>query len=672
MFSVVQAMRTWCLAAAVAAGLVLAMIGQFIDPQAAPLTTISFNALLAVSFTAMAALVLRSKPRHRIGLLMAAAGASSCLAVLAASWSSWLPLAWISQWSWLPPFGLIFLTLLVFPDGRVPSRRWLPLAGLIVAAVSVAVIALAIAAVDHPRNLLTTVGRQPTDRASAWLRVALDAGLVAVGCLIGVVAALIVKWRRVNDETRLQIACLIPAAVILFGALLVEGSQLDGPWAQVAAAAAIPVAMTVAILKHHLYELDRIVNRTIVWLVMTGLIFAAVMVVSALLGDALTGVGVGTTLLLTGLVLALSEPLRRWAQRFVDNLLYGDTSEPYRVLERLGGVLLGPHSGSEDVLSRLAKELAESMRVPYVVVKLDGFDTAISASYGGAVPTLESIPMVADGIQVGTLEVATRSLGGHFTGRERRLLGNGAVLAAVAGRAMQLVYKLEESRAHLVIAEQRERQQLWRDLHDGTYQILSALRLKIWTEQEHVSDPQRMAQLLRDLDGYLSDCHSEVREIVEQLRPAALERGLASALENLRLRATSKILTVNLTVTGEVGDIPHTTQVAAYRIISEAVHNVLRHSGAKLCDVEVRRHGQKLAARIADNGVGLAAPPGRSSGLGIMRERAEELGGELTVTANQPRGTIVSLQLPLVIAPPRRVNETTSLSVVSPDEEPSN
>ncbi len=663
MLSVVQAMRTWCLSAAVAAGLVLATIGQFADPQAAPLTSISLNALLAVSFTAMAALVLRSKPGHRVGLLMAAAGASSCLAVLAASWSGWLPLAWLSQWSWLPAFGLIFLALLVFPDGRLPSRRWLPLAALIVAAVSVAIAALAIAAVDHPRNLLTTVERQLTDRASAWLRVALDASLVALCCLIGVLAALIAKWRRMNGEARLQIACLIPATVILTGALLIEGSPLGGPWAQVVAAAAIPVAMTVAILKYRLFELDRIINRTIVWLVMTGLIFTAVMVISALLSDALTGVGLGTTLVLTGLILALSEPIRRWAQRFVDQMLYGDTFEPYRVLERLGGVLLGPQSGSDDVLTRLAKELAGSMRVPYVAVKLDGFDTPLCASHGDAVPTVEAIPMVAYGMQVGTLEVATRSLGGHFTDRERQLLANGALLAAVAGRAMQLGYKL-------VVAEQRERQQLWRDLHDGT-QILSALRMKIWTEQEHVADPQRMAQLLRDLDGYLSDCNSEIRGIVEQLRPAALERGLASALENLRLRATSKFLTVNLTITGDVGDIPHTTQVAAYLIISEAVHNVLRHSGAQHCHVKVHRHRQKLAARIEDNGVGLVAPPHRSSGLGIMRERAEELGGELTVIPNKPRGTIVSLQLPFVIAPPRRVNETDSLSVVGPDEEPS-
>jgi signal transduction histidine kinase len=670
MLSVVQAIRNWCLAAAVAAGLVLAMIGQFIDPQAAPLTSISFNAFLAISFTAMAALVLRSKPRHRVGLLMAAAGASSCLAVLSASWSGWLPLAWISQWSWLLPFGLIFVALLLFPDGRLPSRRWLPLAGLVIAAVTVAVVALAIAAVDHPRNLVTTVERQLTDRASAWLRIAFGAGLVAVGCLIGVLAALTIKWRRASGETRLQIACLIPATVILLGALLIEGGPQDGPWVQVIATAAIPVAMTVAILRYRLYELDRIINRTIVWLVMTVLVFAAVVAISALLSDALTGVGLGTTLALTGLILALAAPIRRWAQRFVDRLLYGDTSEPYRVLERLGGVLLGPQSGSEDLLTRLAKELAESMRVPYVAVKLDGFDTPVSASHGGAVPTVESIPMVAYGTQIGTLEVATRTLGGHFTGRERRLLANGALLAAVAGRAMQLVYKLEESRAQLVLAEQVERQRLWRELHDGTSQMLSALRMKIWMGQEHVADPRRMAQLLRDLEGCARDCHSEVYEIVEHLRPAALERGLVFALENLCMQATSENLTVNLAVNGEVDDIPHTTQLAAHRIISEAVRNVLRHSEAALCHVEIRRHGQKLAASIADNGVGLVVPLRRSSGLDIMRERAEELGGELTVTPNQPRGTIVSLQLPLVTTPPRRVNQPDSLSVVNPDEEP--
>ena len=123
-----RSFRGVVLAVAAVAVTVLASIGQLVDTQAATIGTITLTAAIGVSFTAMAALVLAGAPGHPVGRLMLAAGTIACVSVLAASWSGWLPLAWLSQWSGWPPLGLIFLALLVFPDGRLPSRRWWPLA----------------------------------------------------------------------------------------------------------------------------------------------------------------------------------------------------------------------------------------------------------------------------------------------------------------------------------------------------------------------------------------------------------------------------------------------------------------------------------------------------------------------------------------------------------------
>ncbi|GFJ85676.1 hypothetical protein [Phytohabitans houttuyneae] len=178
----------------------LVLIGQLLDDQAIAPKALVLTAGLAV-FAPLGALVVAGVPGHPVGRLMFAAGAFACASLLAASWASWLPFAWFAQWSGWPPLGLVVLSLLYFPDGRLPSPRWRVVAVGIAGATVIAAGALAVAAIDHPRDLVTVGGTDLTARAEVLDRVAKIAVLAVGAGLVAVVASLVVRWRRSAGKT---------------------------------------------------------------------------------------------------------------------------------------------------------------------------------------------------------------------------------------------------------------------------------------------------------------------------------------------------------------------------------------------------------------------------------------------------------------------------------------
>jgi two-component system, NarL family, sensor kinase len=624
-----------------------AVLGQLLDPAAAPIRTIGINIAIAASAGALGALVLKGKPGHLVGRLLVAAGIFSYVDVVAASWSSWAPLAWLGQWLWWPPYGLVFLALLCFPDGRLPSRRWVWvwLTGLLSTAIAVTAVALAAAAIYHPKDLLMRIGHPLTGSAALLLHIAFWAGVFTIGCFVPVAFSLMVRWRRSDGETRMQLACVAVAAAITVIALLLEATPLGGPWAPFVIGAAVPVAMTVAILSYGLYGLDWIVNRALVWLVMSLLLLGGFCAVVVLLGGALAGSETSAALAVTIVIALAFEPARRGIQRLIDRMLYGDSSDSYQVLARLGELLSHP-SDQADVLSLLTKEIARAMRVPYVAVRLPAADGQDQAAYGENVTEVETFAMTAHGETVGQLLVAPRRLGERFTARERRLLVHGALHAAVAVRATRLVHELEASRQLLNAAEERERKRIRRDLHDGVRPALRGLILMAWAARR-AGDLSQTRIVLDELSERLKDCDSELHEVIEDLRPAALANGLPMALRAQCESVEDATLAVELQVSGDFDDLPPTIEKAAYRIVTEALQNVARHAHARTCQVTVDRSQRTLVLEIADDGVGFTCPPPRSSGLTTMMDRAHELGGKGAVASDAGGGTIVKVWLPL-------------------------
>jgi two-component system, NarL family, sensor kinase len=639
----------WVAAAAVALAVVtLVVLGQMYDPDAAAGALIRLTAAIAVSYTPMGALVLAGVRGHLVGRLMVAAGVMACVAVLAASWSGWLPLAWLAKWSWWPPLGLIFLALLVFPDGRLPSRRWRPLAVILWAATAVAGLALALAAFEYPRTLLTTDSSAYSPRVQVLLWVARRAIVVAIAGLVAVLSSLWVRWRRADAPTRQQLACLLPACGVFILALVLDLVGLTGAWA--ITAVVVPVGMTIAVLRYRLYGLDQVVNRSIVWLVMSVLVIIGFVAIVALLRDAVMGGSTShASLAATGLIAVTFEPVRRRVQRGVDHLLYGDLDDPYKVMARLGD-LVGRTVEPNAVLPLLTEAIARSLQVPYVAVEFNGRDAPrLLAEYGTATTTVESFDMVAHGQQVGRLLVATRSPGTHFTSRECRLLRDLALQAAVAAEATQLIHDLQKSRERLIMAREEERRRLRRDLHDGLGPALAGMSMQVRAAHKLITGTSRVAGILGGLTRDLQRCTAEVRQLVDGLRPPALDRGLAAALHAECQRFDGPTLSAKLCVVGDLDGLPAAVEVAAYRIVAEALTNVAHHAAARNCRITVGRL-RSLTIEIVDDGVGLIAPATGGVGLSSMRERAAELGGECVIGRAEAGGTAVRVSLPIPAA----------------------
>ncbi len=627
---------------------VLVIVGQLTDPEAVSLTTSGIGAVIGVAFTVMGTLLLTGAPGHPVGRLMTAAGVISALGVMAASWSGWLPLAWLSQWLWWPPLGLIFLSLLFFPDGRLPSRRWLPVAVFITALIGLGAVGLALAALEYPRTLLTTTNRVVTGWALVAYQIGRWSALLSLLGLVMVLVSLWSRWRRADGDTRQQLACLLLAGVLLLLTLSLDALGLSGAW--LIAAVTVPIAMTVAVLRYRLYELDQIINRTLVWVTMTLLVIVGFVAIVALLRDLLFDSDASnSSLVATGLIAVAFEPVRSQVQRGVNHLLYGDSDDPYRVISRLGD-LLRQTVEPQAVLPLLTSTIAHSLQVPYVAVEIyESEGPRRFAEYGKSEPpTVDSFDMVAHGELIGRLLVAPRTVGGKFTPRERRLLSSVALHAAVAAEATQLFRDLQTSRERLIMAREEERRRLRRDLHDGVGPTLTGMSMQVHAARKSAHDPERVRQILDGIAKDLRLCTQEVRQLVDQLRPPELDGGLEAALRSACRRFNKQELTVELKVSDALTGLPAAIEVAAYRIVSEALNNTARHAQARTCVITIER-ARSLSIEVVDDGIGINPDSSGRSGVGLqsMRERALELGGNCLITSVEPHGTKVKVELPL-------------------------
>ncbi|MGN9914710.1 histidine kinase [Phytohabitans sp. LJ34] len=544
------------------------------------------------------------------------------------------PLALAQGVAWIALFPLAY----VFPDGRfVPQwSRWL--------AVGWALWLAAVVAFD-------STGEGPVPAALLLL-------------LFGsCVAAQVYRYARVSGPVeRLQIRWVLCAVALRFaynvalvatplGAVQDEATQrglavYTGLMAvSYAMAAALPAAIAVAIVRHRLFDIDVVISRTLVYGVLTAFVVGTYALVVGGVGALWRGGGpVALPLVATGLVAVAFSPLREQVQRRVNRLVYGERHDPYGVLSRLGRQLAGVVR-PEAVAPAIVEAVARALKAPYVAVDVDG---GVVASRGVAPAGAERFPLQHRGETVGDLVV-----GGQLSAGDRRLLADlagqsGAALYAAqeSARTRQLAGDLQRTREDLVAAREEERRRIRRDLHDSLGPALSGQALTIEAARSLLAtDPAAADGLLRDLTAHSRQTLDEVRRLARQLRPPVLdELGLAAALGDLRERYRPQ----GLDVTAEVPplpDLPAAVEVAVYRIVQEALTNVVRHAGAGTCVVSLAVDGAALTVSVVDDGRGIGSTPA-GVGLASMRERAEELGGTLTVDSSS-RGTTVTARLPL-------------------------
>jgi signal transduction histidine kinase len=215
-------------------------------------------------------------------------------------------------------------------------------------------------------------------------------------------------------------------------------------------------------------------------------------------------------------------------------------------------------------------------------------------------------------------------------------------LAAAVSERQRYARDLAKSRVRIVETARRERKRLERDLHDGAQQRLTWLAVRLHDAVEHSGNGARPdAEVLRDAEGELDKAIEELRNLARGLHPTVLtDLGLAAAVRSAALRTSIPVVSV------DVPDVrmDERVEVAAYFVVSEALTNAQRHSGAGSIRVVGAVSPDAMRIEIADDGRGGADEDG--SGIQGMRDRVESFGGTLTVESRVGAGTRIVATMP--------------------------
>jgi signal transduction histidine kinase len=413
----------------------------------------------------------------------------------------------------------------------------------------------------------------------------------------------------------------------------------------------MPLSIGTATLRYRLWDIDVLINRTLVYGTLTACVVLLYVVVVGSFGVLLQIQGnLIVSLLATGLVAVLFQPLRNRLQRAVNHLMYGERDDPHAVLSRLGERLEGTLA-PEAVLPALVETVAQALKLPYAAIALKQAETfTLVASYGLSQPDPLVLPLVYQTETIGQLLLAPRASNEAFTPADRKLLENIAHQAGVAAYAVRLTADLQRSREGLVTTREEERRRLRRDLHDGLGPTLASLTLRLDAARNLLAlNPPAADKLLSELKFHMQATVADIRRLVYDLRPPALdELGLVSALREQAIQYSQfNGLHVSLEAPERLPELSAAVEVAAYRIALEALTNVARHAQAHTCHIRLSC-ANGLDLEIVDDGLGL--PKGHRTGVGMssMRERAAELGGSCVIEARATAGTRVWTHLPLL------------------------
>jgi signal transduction histidine kinase len=610
--------------------------------------------------------------------------------------------ATIGDIGWVVAVLAIPFLLLHFPDGTPPSRRWRPLELTLYAAAAASIVGLLLSPGEAS---IAPVERAVMSSAAPGLGQILLMGGVALLLLgtLPAVASLLFRYRRSTDRQRSQIKWVMYAAGLLgLSMLLLTWWEAPGLWdavLEMLPLVGLYVAVGIAVLRHRIVDVDLLINRSLVYGVLSaGLLVGYVGIVWLLSWLFDTWGGVPITVVGTAVVCVAFQPLRERLQRSVNRMLYGERDDPFAVISHLARTLQAAVP-TEEVLPTVVATTARALRLPHASIWVTEHNSLrLAASYGprphlevvvrtpalgrmlaGGQPTaLQALedgrqlahslepagvtllhPLQHQGAPIGMLCLAPRSPTEGWSRQDLTTLADLARHTGAAVHATRLAAELHDSlaelqasREQLVTTQENERRRIQRDLHDGLGPILAAIRLHLeGCLQVGGGVPEHVREALERVDGLVGQASADVRALVAGLYPPQLSQfGLAAAV---RTHVEQFGHDVGITTRVEVDPqltAPPAVEVNVFRVIQEALTNVANHSGATGVVVTLAGDGQTIRLSVRDNGHGMpAATNGAGTGLASMRERAALLGGSLAVH-DSDEGAELALVIPTAVS----------------------
>ena len=624
-------------------------------------TTLVLTFALVVACLVVSTLIVWRRSEDRMAMLVAfmlvvlgPINVTSTVSAVASSWQ--LPNACLFYLAFAS-FALVFS---VFPTGRfVP--RWTSL-------LLVVFLAVLIPFIFFPNTPFTLNDQALSIYYLTWI--------VEFATIVGIQ---VYRYRRVSNPLQRQqtkwvvFGLTVLCIVIVIGYGLLFYSPFDDPSSLYIPALnmiggflvlLIPLSFGFAMLRSRLWDIDVLINRTLVYGVLTvslALVYVGLIIgLQALLRDLIYQDNSVAIVLSTLVIAALFLPLRQRIQRMINRLMYGERDDPYAVLSRLAKRLEATIE-PELVLPTVVETVAQALKLPYVAITLKQDDEfMLAASYGLSGDKPYTLPLVYHTETIGQLLLASRAPEEAFSVADRRLLEDIAHQAGIAAHAVRVNSELQRSREELITAREEERRRLRRDLHDGLGSTLAALHLQAGSIRTLMRYDLAAAESeVLDLQSEIRAAITDIRRLVYELRPPALdELGLVGAIQQFAAQCTipgetdstsgqiDANLRVNVEETDQLPVLPAAVEVAAYRIAQEALTNVVRHAHARNCTVRLSLLDE-LRLEIADDGVGLQAEQHTGVGLLSMRVRATEVGGSCEIEPLPDHGTRVLARLPL-------------------------
>jgi signal transduction histidine kinase len=677
----------------VALTLVFLGLGRSTSPPAGSFGFRGFSMVFAVTFGTVGALIASRHPKNAIGWVFCAMGVASGVQELAAQYaiyanltnpSAHLPFAhlaaWLPSWIWVPITSGAAYLLLLFPDGRLLSPRWRIVIAIEVLGTAAGSIGLALLP-----GSLNNFSALPNPFAAGTRDTMLalsQTGQIVYG--FGIILAaisLIQRFRRARGEEREQMKWLATAgmflALVLFASFTLGSSnvsgqdQIPGTFAVlvILGFTSVPVATGVAILRYRLYDIDVVINKTVVLGALAAFISLVYVAIVVGIGAAL---GRGNhadpllSILATAVVAVAFQPMRDRVQRFANRLVYGERATPYEVMTDFSHRIAGTVSVDE-VLPQMAEAAARGVGGSWSRVRVflpGGAERAVTwppERAPGDVPS-RAIEVLHQGEAIGEIAVAKPS-GDPITPGEDRLLTDLASQAGLAMRNVRLTVELQDklgqiaeqakqlavSRQRLVTARDAQRRQLERDIREGAQGQLLAIETKLGRATEQVeADPDAAVAILDDLGVEATAALEGLRDLARGIFPPLLaEEGVRAALE-AHIRKTGARATIQVAPELRTARFDPDTEAAVYFCCVQGLQNVTRHAGDASAVVRLSETDGSLEFAIQDDGTGFeprTTPKGM--GLQIMLDRAEALGGTLSVESAPGGGTTVTGRVPV-------------------------